>query len=155
MRCQWCPNRVPRRANSRLPRVVSSPRLPFGDKDALVGRDMVERVLGTARPDDFDSIDVIQCAESKMKSRAEVTLVAPATVDFVDLGSIAGNDLDSRADAVTVGSGSLQTNLNPVVVVVRYIADDCGMIIRVEHDDVNSAIVIQIVKCGTSATESR
>ena len=75
-----------------------------------------------------------------------VALVAASAVHFVNQGQIARDDFDACSDTVAVCLGSAEANLQPMIARRAVVAEHGGPAARVEDDEVEIAVVVQIVE---------
>src|SRR5438552_7030183 len=88
-----------------------------------------------------------------MQPQIVLRKITAATVNFVNLCQITGNDLDSRADAVTIALQSDRLNQNGIVCIAAIISQHLRRAIQIIDYYVNVAIVIEVAK-GSSPSRA-
>src|ERR1051326_644943 len=125
----------------------------FHDGDQAVHANVANDIDATANPVHPDLLDCAALAQTKMEPFPKITLVTASAVDLVDLGQVASDDRHSGADAVAVGFCAAELNLNPVIGPARVVSQNGRLTPRVEYDDVQIPIVIQVVERRPAAAE--
>lgn len=119
----------------------------------LIDLDVVHDVHTTPDPADFDSVNLLAFAQSEMQARSVMALISTSAVYLVNLCQISCDDLDARAHAVSVCLEPLKANLNPVILIYRIISEDGGFPPRIEDDNVDVAVVVEVVETRSATAE--
>ena len=128
--------------------------LAFRDGDEPICCEVFDHIGISTNPVDFDAINVIAFAQTEVESHAEVALIAPAAVDFVDPRRITGLDADTGSHAASIGSSASQSDLEPMVSRLGVVSQNRRAFSGIEDDSVDVAVVIEIVEGGTPAAEA-
>jgi hypothetical protein len=114
--------------------------------DDAVHLHTLKHISATTDPADFNAVDPFPLAQAEMGIHRVMTLIAATAVDLVHEGQIAGDYLDPRTDTVTVGARTVQPDLNPVILARAIVPQDRWLTPRIENDDVDVPVVVQIVE---------
>ena len=85
-----------------------------------------------------------------MESQITLRHDAPAAMNFVNLGMVAGYHSDSGPDCGTIAEGPNQLEFDPIVLIPAVIAQERRWIIHIQNQDIDVSIVVKI-PVGTAA----
>jgi hypothetical protein len=112
------------------------------DRNQSVHRNIADHVDTTPDPFDLDLVDLVALTEAEVEPFAKVALITPPAVDFVHLAEIARGHGDMGANAIAVGFGALQLDLNPMIGMAGIVSEDGRLAPGIKHYYVYVAIVI-------------
>src|ERR1041385_9030846 len=125
--------------------------LPLFDREDPVCTDIRNFVHVLAGPMDFDQINLRSLLESEMQPQIVLRKVTAAAVDFANLGEIAGNDFDSRTDAIAIAFHSDRLDQNRIAGIAAIVSQHLRRSVKIIDHDVDVAIVIDVPKRGAAA----
>src|SRR4051812_7862336 len=129
-------------------------RAAFLDGDDAVDGHVVERVSLSARPADFNRLDLLILAHAEVYAQVVLRIVAAARTYFVNLVAVRRHATDARADGVAVRLHSDEFDGEPVVFRARLGAEQFGVGVDGVDENVYSAVVVEVAE-GAAARRRR
>src|SRR5580698_1337850 len=118
--------------------------------DESIGRKVRVNLDTAEGPADFD---VNRCggAETKVETRIVCGDVARLAHGFLDMNFAAAANGDSASEGAAIAFGSVQADLDPVVVGRSVIAQERGRLILIHDENVEVAVIVEVAECATAA----
>src|SRR5262249_57022311 len=113
--------------------------------------DVLQCVHRSTGPSNFDQIDFVSRPQTEVKSRIVRRLITPASFALVIQDEVARRYFDARADAVAVGSGSDQPDLQPMIAIAAFIQQQLQLLAIVVDERVQVPVVIKVSHCRSAA----
>src|SRR5256885_9468291 len=121
----------------------------FNAKDFIRG-DIVNFIYNPAGPVNLDQIYLRSLLKSEMHSQIALRKITAAAVQVASLGEIAGNDFDSRANAVAIAFHSHCLDQNGIAGVAAVVSQQLRRAIKIIDHDVDVTVVIDVTKGGAA-----
>src|SRR5947209_2780021 len=125
--------------------------LAFLDGQNLIharARDFINRA---ARPADFYQVNLGALLKAEVQPQVALRDVAAAAPNLVRLREIAGDDFNTRADAVAIAPHADGLNQDGVVRVAAVVAQQLRRAVEVADDYVNVAVVVYVAEGDATA----
>jgi hypothetical protein len=118
---------------------------------STIGRQRIECLLRAVRPLDIDLNGALVIAQSKVQARTIMALVAASGVDLGNPRLVAETDADFGSHGIAIANATHQRQLDPMPTPSGIVANQGRRGIGVEHDQVQIAVVVQVIGPGSSA----
>src|ERR1051326_4760838 len=104
-----------------------------------------------AGPVHLDQIDLGSLLKSEMHSQIALREITAAAVNLANLGQIAGNNFDARANAVAIALHSDSLDQNGIAGVAAIVAQQLRRAVKIIDHDVDITVVINVAKRRAAA----
>ena len=125
----------------------------FVDFDRAIGADLRQDLPRPRGPGNVEALHDLVRTEPEEQTRIVLRQVASGAPGFIDLDQIASLYQDPSTETVAVAAPSPQAHGKPVVVRGAVIAQQQRLLIGVDDENVQIAVVIVIASGGTAANE--